>query len=303
MKPAILLIDLQNDFLRSSSLEPAAGRVVGGATRLLNAGRKLSIPVVHVWTTVTLEEDRRMPHWKSMGKWACIQGTEGHATPEQLRPLSLEIVIHKTFFSAFSVDALDRILRSLEVNTLLLAGVHLHGCIRTTALDAYQRGFSVSIAEDAVASDDPLHAAISRRYLQKRGIRFVAVDSILSTFGEKTPRITGRTHSPRMLPAAVISGASAGSKGLESMIHVSPRETNERLWSVPVCGQELISRATRAAQDAWAEWRVTAIPFRIGILALTREADGCGNRQAGNTGPSGDGTHHCIAQNGNTSRK
>jgi nicotinamidase-related amidase len=266
MRPVILLIDLQNDFLRSLSLEPAAGEVVGGATRLLDGGRRLSIPVVHVWTTINQDCDRRMPHWKSIDKWACVEGTEGHATPEQLRPLSSENVIHKTFFSAFSGDALDRILQSLEADSLLLAGVHLHACIRTAALDAYQRGFSVWIAEDAVASDDPLHAAVTRRYLERRGIPFVSVNSILSFLRKGASYNTEKKDFARSLPAAVIAGKSVRIEGLESLTHVSPRLSNKKLWRVPVCGPEQISLAAEAAREAWYVWKSTAVSARIGVL-------------------------------------
>ncbi len=147
MKPAILLIDLQNDFLRSPSLEPAAGQVIDRSSRLLDGGRALSIPITHVWTTVDPKDDRRMPHWRRMGKWACVEGTEGHATPEPLRPVGSEEIVHKSFFSAFADGRLDQVLESLEADTLLFAGVHLHGCVRTAVLDAYQRGFRVWVAE------------------------------------------------------------------------------------------------------------------------------------------------------------
>ena len=39
--------------------------------------------------------------------------------------------------------------------------------------DAYERGYAVCIASDATGSDDPLHAAITRRYLEDRCTRFV----------------------------------------------------------------------------------------------------------------------------------
>ncbi len=180
MKPALLLVDLQNDFLRSPRLEPAAGAIVARAAMLLAGCRRLSLPVIHAWTTVRREPDRRMPHWKRTGKWMCVEGTEGHATPEVLRPVASETIVHKTFFSAFEDGGLDRILRSLACDTLWIAGVHLHGCVRATASDAYQHGFEVCVAEDAVGSDDPLHAAITRRYLEERAIRFLPVASLLS---------------------------------------------------------------------------------------------------------------------------
>ena len=199
MKPAILLIDLQNDFLRYPSLEPAPGQVVQRATALLEGSRKQSLPIIHVWTSVQKNDDRRMPHWKRDGRWMCVHGTDGHAPPEPLRPLAGEPIIHKTFFSAFSNGELERVLRSLGAEAVLLAGVHLHACIRATALDAYQRGLQVSIAEDAVASDDPLHAAITQRYLEKRAARFVTVESFLASAA------TSRNGANRVAKATVLA--------------------------------------------------------------------------------------------------
>lgn len=180
MKPVLLLLDMQNDYLRSPGLEPPAGRIVANAAALLASCRRSGVPVVHVWTTVSRDDDRRMPHWRRAGRWLCVGGTEGHATAVPLRPEPSERVIHKTFFSAFAGGELESALGSLGCDTIWIAGVHLHGCVRSTVLDAYQLGFEVWVAEDAVGSDDPLHAAISRRYLEERAARFLPVASFFA---------------------------------------------------------------------------------------------------------------------------
>jgi alpha-ketoglutaric semialdehyde dehydrogenase len=69
-------------------------------------------------------------------------------------------------------------LGELEADALILAGLHLHACIRATALDADSKGQRVIVAEDATASNDPLHAAITRRYLRERSIVFRSVSEI-----------------------------------------------------------------------------------------------------------------------------
>lgn len=196
MKPAILLIDLQNDFLAAPTLEPAAGQIVEQAARLLAGGRKLGIPILHVWTSVNLKNDRRMPHWKRADKRMCVVGTVGHAAPPTLLPIESEHIIHKTFFSAFSNGELERVLRSLRANTVILAGVHLHGCIRATVLDAYQRGFAVWVAQDAVGSDDPLHAAITQRYLAARAAQFVSVENCLNAMSQRSFKIPNDHEEP-----------------------------------------------------------------------------------------------------------
>jgi nicotinamidase-related amidase len=179
MKPALLLIDLQNDFLGAKGLEPAAGMVVERAHRVLDCARKSSVPVIHVWTTVHApgqDLDTRMPHWKRANKWSCVAGTTGHETPLELRALTDETIVHKRFFSAFESGALDEVLKARGIDTLILAGVHEHGCIRAAVLDAYARGFRVLVAEDAIGSDDALHSAITKRYLEQRAAQYLPVE-------------------------------------------------------------------------------------------------------------------------------
>jgi len=172
MKPVLLLVDLQNDFLRVGDLEPHPGSVVAAAADLLKVCRASAVPVVHVWSTVNKSGDNRMPHRKKDDDWMCLEDSAGHACPDSLRPHKKEPVIHKTFFSAFSTRQLDLVLHDLRVDALMIAGVHLHACVRATALDAYARGYSVIVVEDSIASNDPLHAAITRRYLQERSMIF-----------------------------------------------------------------------------------------------------------------------------------
>jgi len=183
VKPALLLIDVQNDFLRAPELAPSTTEFVRGAARLLDGCRGLALPVVHIWTTVRREDDRRMPHWVREDKWMCVAGTEGHATPVQLRPRLGEAVVNKTFFSAFHTGELAHVLGAIACDAVVLAGLYEHACVRTTAIDAYQAGLEVWIAADAVASNDAAHAAITRRYLSDRAARYATVESLLNAIG------------------------------------------------------------------------------------------------------------------------
>jgi len=180
MRPLLLLVDLQNDFLDAPGLEPSAAQVVRSARRLLLGARARGIPVVHAVTSVDPDRDDRMPHWKALGRWRCVRGTPGHAPPPGLEPAEAEAVVSKSFFSAFSSRELGPALERSGADTLVVAGVHLHGCVRATVLDAYERGWTVWVAEDAAGSDDPLHAAVTRRYLDGRAARFAPVEDVLA---------------------------------------------------------------------------------------------------------------------------
>ncbi len=177
MNPALLLIDLQEDFLSAAGLTPARGEVVRGAARLLRAFRARGAPVMHVRTTIDDPGDR-MPHWKASGRNACVAGTPGHDAPAALSVAPGERIIDKTHFSSFQGPNLAAALHESQVDTVVLAGVHTHGCVRATALDAYEAGFRVLIAADAVASYDPQHAEMTRQYLDGRACRFMSADAI-----------------------------------------------------------------------------------------------------------------------------
>jgi acyl-CoA reductase-like NAD-dependent aldehyde dehydrogenase/nicotinamidase-related amidase len=180
MRPLLLLVDLQHDYLASPGLQPAAGPLTRKAGTLLRGCREIGVPVAHVWTTVSRSDDRRMPHWRRDGRWLCEEGTPGHSPPPELEPNGDESVVHKTSFNAFRGGDLDRVLAANGTDLLVVAGVHLHACVRQAVLDAYERqGMVIWVAEDATASDDPVHAAITRRYLERRAARFVAVGEIL----------------------------------------------------------------------------------------------------------------------------
>jgi alpha-ketoglutaric semialdehyde dehydrogenase len=187
MRPLLLLVDLQRDYLAAPGLDPSAGAIVRRARDLLDRCRARGVAVAHAWTTVSRADDNRMPHWRREGRWLCEEGTQGHAPPPGLEPAAGEAVIHKTFFSPFAGGELDHQLRAQGIDLLLVCGVHLHGCVREAVLGAYERGLEVRVAEDAVGSDDPVHAAITRRYLEQRAARFVTVDEALAGLTPTAP--------------------------------------------------------------------------------------------------------------------
>lgn len=70
-------------------------------------------------------------------------------------------------FLAFFGTTLGEILKQLRPDTIVLAGINTHACIRASAIDAYQRDWPVIIASDCVGSWDEEHHAITMTYLQR----------------------------------------------------------------------------------------------------------------------------------------
>ena len=239
MKPVLLLVDLQGDFLAAPELYPPADTVVARAARLLDGCRNRRFPVIHIWTTNRRGKDRRLPHLERADRWICVAGTNGHETPAALQPREGENIVHKTGFNAFASAELDSTLRRLNCDTVIIAGVHLHTCVRLVAMGCLERHLQVFMAEDAVASEDPFHSASSRRWLMERCVVFEPVSAILARLDGGAP------------PA---------------LVHRSPRSTDEVLFEVPVAGADEIASATTAAQIAWTHWRRTTPASRQQLL-------------------------------------
>src|ERR1051326_2325407 len=138
MKPALLLVDLQGDFLSSPGLQPRPDALITRVAALADGCRKRGIPVIHLWTTVRREDDQRLPHWKQNDRWQCVAGTEGHKTPEPLRPRADELVIHKTGFNGFINGELEAALKKVHCNSPIIAGLHLHACVRAAAVECLE---------------------------------------------------------------------------------------------------------------------------------------------------------------------
>ena len=58
-------------------------------------------------------------------------------------------------------------LKKLNPDTLILAGINTHACIRMTAIDAYQRDWEVILAADCVGSYDQEHHEVSLRHMRE----------------------------------------------------------------------------------------------------------------------------------------
>jgi acyl-CoA reductase-like NAD-dependent aldehyde dehydrogenase/nicotinamidase-related amidase len=240
MNAVLLLVDLQNDFLDSPGLQPFRELLILKTAALLKDCRSKKIPVVHVWTTISRGRDGRLPHWKKLNRWNCVAGTHGHQTPGPLQPLKQEIIVHKTGFNGFAGGELDKVLKKNRYDAVIVAGIHLHTCVRAVAMECLERGLQVYVAEDAVGSNEPVLGAATRRWLAERCVEFLPGSEILS-------RVKGNPPS--------------------KFVHRSPCDTGKILFEVPIASSEEVSAGVLAARIAWEQWRLKKISSRCQILA------------------------------------
>lgn len=169
MNAALLLVDVQQDFLQTVGLSPEARTLEKSLSELLAHARKKAWRVFHVRTLVAADGSNAMPHWR--GLMRCVAGTAGAEPPAALKALPGEPVFEKRFYSPFDDPGLAAGLHAAGVGTVIVAGLYTHACVRSAAVDAYARGFDVIVPIDAVASYDPEHAAITLRWMHGRVAR------------------------------------------------------------------------------------------------------------------------------------
>lgn len=182
---ALLLVDLQRDYLDRPGLVPDQATLVAAVARLLDGFRAAGAPVAHVRTIVRADGSDAMPHWA--GRLQCVAGTPGAEPPSLLTERPGELIAAKRHYRGFADPALDPWLRARGVTRVVIAGVYSHACVREAALDAYERGYDVIIAEDATGTDDAVHAERTRAWLEGRAARHLPAASIVRDLDTMAP--------------------------------------------------------------------------------------------------------------------
>jgi nicotinamidase-related amidase len=169
MVPSVLLvIDMLNDFFRDGPLAARRADLVRAINGLATRYRAHGQPVIWVRQEFAPDLSDAFLAMRDKGMSVTIAGTEGCQILPDLDVRTGDLILVKKRYSAFFGTYLDSILATLDPTTLVLAGVNTHACVRTTAIDAYQRDYRVVIASDCVASYDQEHHAITMRYLAGR---------------------------------------------------------------------------------------------------------------------------------------
>lgn len=163
--PVLLVIDMLNDFLGQWPAE-ARKRLLESTRELVAMMRQRGLPVIWVRQEFAPDLSDAFPEMREKGIRVTIQGTPGAAIVSELSPAADEPLVVKKRYSAFFRTSLDELLAKVHPDGLILAGVNTHACIRTTAIDGYQRDWQVVLAGDCIGSYDQEHHEVSLRYMK-----------------------------------------------------------------------------------------------------------------------------------------
>ncbi len=148
-KYALLITDMLNDFVnKGASLEvPTARTIIDNIKKEIKTSRKKHIPIIYC-CDAHKDKDPEFRLWPRHA----VKGTEGAEVIKQLKPHKEDCVVTKTSYSCFYKTSLDKLLKRLGITHLIITGVVTNICVLYTALDAYMRGYKVTIPQDCVAA-------------------------------------------------------------------------------------------------------------------------------------------------------
>ena len=142
MKKALVIIDVQNDYFPGGKMELNGSDQAGAkAGQLLEACRKLQMPVVHV------QHVAMQP-----GATFFLPDTEGVDIHKCVQPKSTEAVVIKHFPNSFRETTLKKHLEDNGITQLIVAGMMTHMCVDTTVRAAFDLGYTCTLAHDACAT-------------------------------------------------------------------------------------------------------------------------------------------------------
>jgi len=163
--PALLIVDVQNDFCPGGALAvPGGDAVIPVLNRIAARAAALGFPVYasRDWHP----EDSR--HFRTHGgRWPphCVAGTPGARLHANLDLPPGTLIVTKGVardadgYTAFEGNIAGRgsllaDLRARGVNELIVGGLATDYCVRASALDARSRGFDVTVVADGIRAVD-----------------------------------------------------------------------------------------------------------------------------------------------------
>lgn len=150
--------------------------VLPNVRRLQNTFRDLGMEVIHCRICAMTQDGRdRSSGHKRLGLLAA-PGTKEAEILQEVAPIGDEIVMDKTASGVFPATNMHYVLQNMDIEVLYLVGVYTNECVETTAREACDRGYFVTIVDDACATISPELQNASISTLKDRYAAVISTD-------------------------------------------------------------------------------------------------------------------------------
>jgi nicotinamidase-related amidase len=187
-KVALLVIDMQRDFLLPGGFGESLGndvgqlqRVVPPLARILAAAREAGVVVIHTreghlpdlsdCPPAKLRRGSPSQRIGDPGPYGriLVRGEFGHDIIDELAPAPGEPVIDKPGKGAFYATGLQELLDAAGITSLIVTGVTTEVCVHTTVREANDRGFDCLVLSDCVGSYFPEFQRVGLQMVSAQG--------------------------------------------------------------------------------------------------------------------------------------
>ncbi len=151
-KTALVIIDLQKGIVGIPTAPHASGSVVANATKLAQAFRKNTMPVVLVRVTPSADGKDALKPISDAPPMSTSRPPDWAEIVPELGPEPGDIVITKRQWGAFHGTELDLQLRRRGIDTIVLCGISTNFGVESTARFAFEYGYQQIFVEDASAA-------------------------------------------------------------------------------------------------------------------------------------------------------
>jgi len=181
-KPALLIIDMVDAYLNPKSplyLETAE-KALHQTTKLLAAFSAKNLPIFMTTVHYTKGMKEAGLFAKKAPVIRCFEdGSEFAKMPTVLSNCDDYTLIKKHYPSAYFGTDLSTMLTIQKVDSVVITGYSTSGCVRASALDTLQYGFSPFVVSDAVADRDTAPHESNLFDMKAKYAEVVTTDEIL----------------------------------------------------------------------------------------------------------------------------
>ena len=126
--------------------------MVPNIQRIMAVARRTGVEVIHVRIAAATSDGRdSTPRFKRWGLSTPRDVKEAEILPE-VAPEGDELVISKVTESVFNSTNIDRVLRNMGIENLIIVGVVTNGCVEGAVRGAVELGYGAILVEDATAA-------------------------------------------------------------------------------------------------------------------------------------------------------
>ncbi|PHK49696.1 isochorismatase [Staphylococcus edaphicus] len=149
-------MDMQNGIVNGLKQKE---KIISNNQKAIEIARNHDVPVIFVRVAFSgkymeVSDNNKMFMQMKTNDIAMNKHDESTQIIDALRPQENEVIVTKHRLSAFTGSNLEVLLRGIQVDHLVLTGVSTSGVVLSTAVEAADKDFKLTILSDAVDDND-----------------------------------------------------------------------------------------------------------------------------------------------------